>query len=199
MEYVMKQYISFLVAAIFLTLSIPAVSSTITNNEIDKFLKSIPITSDLLDKVSLKLKKDEAVSKKLAKAQLEGKYTREMTSAFKGWPEYSTLEALVKQSDFKSVEEWSLVVDRVFGVVTSAKWVVLVASTPMPNSDAAPALTRDTNLFDFLNNTNNDPKLREIYSKQLEEMCAKMCYDQSDLPVVGARLNEIESAMKKKN
>jgi hypothetical protein len=197
MEYVMKQYLSFLIATIFLTLSIPAISSTITNNEIDKFLKSIPITSELLDKVNVKLKKDEAVSKKLAKAQLEGKYTREMVSALKGWPEYSALEALVKQSDFTSVEEWSLVVDRVFSVVTSAKWVVLVASMPMPNSDEAPALTHDTNLFEFLSNTNNDPKLREKFSKQLEEMCAKMCYDQSDLPVVGARLNEIESVMSK--
>jgi hypothetical protein len=199
MEHGMKHYFTFLIAAIFLTATIPAFSSTITNNEIDKFIKSLPITSDLLDKVNTKLKQNEAVSKKLAVAQLEGKYTREMVSALKGLPEYSDLEVLVKQSDFNSVDEWSLVTDRVLGVITSAQWVVLVASMPMPNSDTTPVLTRETNLFEFLNNTSNDPKLRKKYSKQLKEMCEKMCYDQSDLQVVGARFNEIESAMKKKN
>jgi hypothetical protein len=199
MEHGMKHYLSFLIATIFLTATIPAFSSTITNNEIDKFIKSLSITSDLLDKVNTKLKKDEAVSKKLAVAQLEGKFTREMVSALKGSPEYFDLEALVKQSDFNSVEEWSLVTDRVLSVITSAQWVVLVASMPMPNSNTQTALTRETNLFEFLSNTNNDPKLREKYSKQLKEMCEKMCYDQSDLQVVGARFNEIKSAMKEKN
>lgn len=118
----MKNFYSLLLATAFLSISIPAFSSAITNNEIDKFLKSIPITSDLLDKINTKLKKDEAASKKLSAAQLEGKYTREMVSALKGSPEYSALESLVKQSDFKSAEEWSLVTDRVLGVVTSAQW-----------------------------------------------------------------------------
>jgi hypothetical protein len=195
----MKQYLTHLFAAICLLASIPVFSSTITNNEIDRFLTSIPITSDLLDKVKAKVKKDDDLSKKLSKAQLEGKYMREMISELKDWPEYPKLEALVKQSGFTSVDEWSLVVDRVFGVVSSAHWVVLVASMPIPNSDAAPALTRDTNLFDFLNNKKNDPKLRDKYGKQLAQMCKKLCYDQSDLPVVGARYKEIELVINKKN
>ncbi|WP_316367548.1 hypothetical protein [Candidatus Thiodiazotropha sp. CDECU1] len=195
----MKHYLLTFFALAFLTTSMPALSSTITNAEIDKFLKSVPITSDLLDKVKAKIKKDDALSKKLSKAQLEGKYTREMVSELKAWPEYPALEAQVKQSGFDSVEAWSLVVDRVFGVVSSAQWVVLVASMPMPNSDAAPVLNRDTNLFEFLNDTNNDAKLREKYGKQLQEMCTRMCYDQSDLPVVGARFSEIKSVTNKKN
>ncbi|MES9943411.1 MAG: hypothetical protein ABW080_00455 [Candidatus Thiodiazotropha sp.] len=195
----MKHYLLTFFALAFLTTSMPALSSTITNAEIDKFLKSVPITSDLLDKVKAKIKKDDALSKKLSKAQLEGKYTREMVIELKAWPEYPALEAQVKQSGFDSVEAWSLVVDRVFGVVSSAQWVVLVASMPMPNSDAAPVLTRDTNLFEFINDTNNDAKLREKYDKQLQEMCTRMCYDQSDLPVVGARFSEIKSVTNKKN
>ncbi|MES9992376.1 MAG: hypothetical protein ABW098_10515 [Candidatus Thiodiazotropha sp.] len=195
----MKQYLIHLIAVICLVASVPAYSSTITNNEIDRFLKSIPITTDLLDKIKAKVKKHDGLAKKLSKAQLEGKYMREMVSELKAWPEYPELESLVRKSGFASTEEWSLVVDRVFGVVSSAHWVVLVASMPMPNSDTTPVLTRDSNLFEFLNDKNTDPKLRDKYAKQLDEMCQKMCYDQSDLPVVGARYNEIESVIKKKH
>jgi hypothetical protein len=195
----MKLSLIYLFSFIILIASMPALSSTITNEEIDKFLKSVPITSNLLDKVKAKVKKDDELAKKLAKAQLDGMYTREMVNALKTWPEYSALEGLVKQSGFNSVEEWSLVVDRVFGVISSAQWVVLVASMPMPNSTAKPVLTRETNLFEFLNDTNNDPELREKYGKQLEEMCTKMCFDQSDLPVVGARFSEIKTVTKRKN
>ncbi|MES9972396.1 MAG: hypothetical protein ABW092_20375 [Candidatus Thiodiazotropha sp.] len=195
----MKQYLLKLLTITLLIASMPALSSTITDAEIDKFLKSVPITSDLLDKVKAKVKKDHALAKKLSKAQLEGKYTREMANELKSWPEYATLETLVKQSGFDSVEAWSLVVDRVFGVISSAQWVVLVASMPMPNSDIPPVLTRDTDLFEFLNDTSNDAELREKYGKQLQEMCTRMCYDQADLPVVGARFQEIKSVTNKKN
>ncbi|MEW8507426.1 MAG: hypothetical protein AB2598_12020 [Candidatus Thiodiazotropha sp.] len=195
----MKHYMTHFFAAICLVLSLPANSSAITDNEIDRFLNSIPITTDLLDLIKAKIKKDEALSKRLAKAQLDGNYMRQMVSELKKWPEYPALEELVKQAGFDTAETWSLVVDRVFGVVSSARWVVLVASMPMPNSDAAPALSRDTNLFEFLANKNNDPKLRERYGKQLEEVCARMCYDQSDLSVVGARFHEIESVIHRKN
>lgn len=194
----MKKYLSLLFALVCLVISLPSLSSTITNSEVDKFLKSVSITSDLLDKVKAKVNQDDALSKKLAKAQLEGMYMREMTEAVKGWPEYTELEALVRKSGFGSVDEWSLVVDRVFGVVSSAQWVVLVASMPMPHSDDKPVLTRETNIFEYLQDENNDPKLRQKYAKQLDEMCAKMCYDRTDLSVVGPRYSEIKSVIKDK-
>jgi hypothetical protein len=193
----MKKYLSLLLAAFFLSLSIPAFSSAVTDDEIDKFLNSIPVTSDLLDTIKAKVDKNEPLAKKLAKAQLDGKYMREMMGEIEAWPEYSALESLVKQTGFENIEKWSLTVDRVFGVVSSAQWVVLVAAMPMPNSDTAPVLKRDTNIFEFLSDEKNDPKLREKYGKQLEEMCAKMCYDTADLNVVGARYSEIESVIKK--
>jgi hypothetical protein len=194
----MNKYLAHLFVAISFVISTPSFSSTITNSEIDKFLKSIPITSKLMDKVKAKVDKDNSLSKTLSSAQLEGKYMRKMVSEVKAWPEYPELELLVKKAGFESIDEWSLVADRIYGVVSSAHWVVLVASMPVPGSDAVPALNRDTNLFEFLNNEENDPKLRQKYGKQLEEMCAKLCYDQSDLPVVGSRYNEIDSAMKMK-
>jgi hypothetical protein len=193
----MKKTLSLLFATICLIGTLPVIAATITNDEIDRFLVSIPTSSDLLDQVRSKLKKDTALSKKLAVAQLDGKYMRETVSAIKSWPEYPELEKLVKTSGFDSIEDWSLVVDRVFGVISSAHWVVLTASMPIPNGEA-PVLKRDSNLFDYLNDEANDAKMREKYSKQLAELCEKMCYDTSDLPIVGARYNEIESVIKKK-
>jgi hypothetical protein len=193
----MKKVLSLFFAVLCLMGTLPVLATTITNDEIDRFLVSIPTTSDLLNQVRTKLKQDKTLSKKLAVAQLDGKFMRETVSAIKSWPEYPELEKLVKISGFDSVDDWSLVVDRVFGVVSSAHWVVLTASMPMPNGDT-PALKQDSNLFDYLNDEANDAKMREKYSKQLAELCEKMCYDSSDLPIVGARYNEIKSVIKKK-
>lgn len=189
----MKQHVSRLITALCLLSSAPVFPATITNSEIDQFIHSIPITNNLLVKVKAKVNQDGSLSKKLASAQLDGKYTRELVNEVKGWPEHSELEELVRQSGFESVEAWSLVVDRVFGVISSANWVVLMAS--MPNAKAAPELTRETNLFEYLNDEKNDRASREKYGKQLQEMCAKLCYDRSDLPVVSARFDEIKTAL----
>ncbi|MEJ2592512.1 MAG: hypothetical protein P8178_14150 [Candidatus Thiodiazotropha sp.] len=188
---------SLLLATLCLIATPPVFAASITDDEIDRFLVSIPVTSDLLDQVRAKLKQDNGLSKKLAVAQLDGKYMREIVSSIKSWPEYPQLEKQVKTSGFDSVDDWSLVVDRVFGVVSSAHWVTLVASMPIPNGPK-PVLERDSNLFDYLGDEANDPKMREKYGRQLAEMCEKMCYDTADLPVVGARYNEIESVIKKK-
>ncbi len=193
----MKKYLSLLLAVFLLSLSIPAFSAAVTNDEIDRLLNSIPITSNLLDEIKAKVDQDKPLSKRLTKAQLDGKYMREMMREIEAWPEHAALETLVKQSGFDSLDNWSLTVDRVFGVISSAQWVVLVASMPMPNSDAPPVFKRDSNIFEFLNDEKNDPKLREKYGKQLEDMCARMCYDKADLNVVGARYSEIESVIKK--
>jgi hypothetical protein len=50
-----------------------------------------------------------------------------------------------------------------------------------------------------LNNPKNDPRLQEKYGQQLKETCDRICCEKSDLQVVGARFDEIDSAMKKKN
>jgi hypothetical protein len=120
-----------------------------------------------------------------------------MVKAAKQWPEYPKLEEIVTASGFSSIDDWSLVVDRVFGVVSSAHWVVLVASMPTSNSNTS-KLTVDTNLFEFIQNEDNDPELREKYRNELADMCEKMCYDESDLAVVGARYDEIQTIIKKR-
>jgi hypothetical protein len=193
----MKHTLSLLFATICLIATLPVFAAAITDDQIDRFLVSVPVTSDLLDQVRAKLKQDEGLSKKLAVAQLDGKYMREIVSTIKSWPEYPELEKLVKTSGFDSVDDWSLVVDRVFGVVSSAHWVTLVASMPIPNGPK-PVLERDSNLFEYLGDEANDSKMREKYGQQLAQMCEKMCYDTADLPVVGARYNEIESVINKK-
>jgi len=193
----MKTPLSRLLILICLVVSPTAFSSTITDDEIDKFLVSVPKTRQVLDEIKAKIEKDRRISKQVAKAQLDGDYMREVTRVAKAWPEYPALEKLVKQSGFTSVDDWSLVVDRVFGVILSARWVVLTASMPRPNSDA-PLFSKDTNLFAYLGEEKNDPKLRKKYEKQLLEMCASMCYDTSDLAVVGPRYDEIESVITKR-
>lgn len=193
----MNKIFATLVVILIFIIAVPAQSSTLTNQEIDKFIDSIPRTSQLLDRIKAKIKKHKSIFNSLSEAQLDGKYMRELTKAVKGWPEYSALEKLVVQSGFSSVEEWSLVVDRVFGVISSAQWVVLMAALPNPNTHD-PVLSQDTNLFAYLNEEANDPALRDKYGKQLAEMCVRLCVDTSDLSVVGARYDEIESTIKKR-
>lgn len=193
----MKTPLSRLLVSICLLVSVPAFSSTITDDEIDRFLVSVPKTRQVMDEIKAKIEKDRQIAKQVAKAQLDGQYMREVARVAKEWPEYPMLEKSVRQSGFNSVDDWSLVVDRVFGVILSARLVVLTASMPRPNSDS-PALSTDTNLFAYLSEEGNDPRLREKYEKQLSEMCASMCYDTSDLAVVGARYDEIESVIAKR-
>jgi hypothetical protein len=193
----MKEYVIHLFTTLFLIVSIPAFSSTITNSDIDRLLKSTPITSHLLERVKTKVNTDDDLSTKLSIAKLEGQYMRELVNELRGWPEYPELEEMLKQSGFTSVDDWSLLVDRVFSVVSSVQWVVFMASNPKPNSDSTLLLTHEINLFEFLSNSKYDSRLRDKYEKQLEQMCEKLCYDRSDLSIIGARYREIEPIINK--
>jgi hypothetical protein len=59
----------------------------------------------------------------------------------------------------------------------------------------SPALTMETNLFTYLSDKSNDSGLRKKFSDQLNEVCERLCYDTTDLPVVGARYEEVQSAI----
>ncbi|MEJ2695003.1 MAG: hypothetical protein P8166_18840 [Candidatus Thiodiazotropha sp.] len=172
----------------------PVAAKSITDAEIDKFLVSAPKTAATIQRIKGKIRKDKEMSKLLSDAQVEGGYMRQLVKLVKEWPEYSELEQSAKESGFSSVGEWAFVSDRVLGVIMSANWVVLTGSLKTAKSKS-PALTMKTNLFSYLNDESTSSGLRKKFSDQLKEVCERLCYDTSDLPVVGARYEEVQSAI----
>lgn len=190
----MKIQLSVMIILFGLIQTTSVFAETITDAEIDKFVVSAPKTGATIKSIKAKINKDTKLSKLLSDAQVEGAYMRKLVKVVKEWPEYPALENSVKEAGFGSVDEWALVSDRVLGVIMSANWVVLTGSLQKPKSKS-PALTMETNLFTYLNDESNDSGLRKKFGDQLNEVCERLCYDTSDLPVVGARYEEVQSAI----
>jgi hypothetical protein len=190
----MKIQLSVVIILFGLMQAMTVFAEAITDAEIDKFVLSAPKTGGTIQRIKGKIIKDKSLSKLLSDAQVEGAYMRKMVKIVKEWPEYPDLEESVKASGFSSVEEWALVSDRVLGVIMSANWVVLTGSLKTAKSKS-PALTMETNLFTYLSDKSNDSGLRKKFSDQLNEVCERLCYDTTDLPVVGARYEEVQSAI----
>lgn len=185
-----------LFALLGLTLPSLSTAAAITDADVDRFLKSVPPTSESLKQIKARIESEKDLSKALTMAQLEGRLHREMVKLSGGWPEQDELKEQVKQTGFNSIEQWALIADRIMGVISSAQWVVAAASMPIPNSDE-PTLAPDTNLFAYLDDETNDTTLVQKYDEQLGEMCERLCYDSADLPVVGARYDEIKTMLKR--
>lgn len=171
-----------------------AAAATLTDADIDKFIRAVPVTAPALDTMKSKIERDDALGKSMTLAQMDGRLHRELIKLTAAWPEQTQLADQVKNEGFDSVDEWALVADRITAVIASAQWVVAAASMPTPGSDQA-TLDADTNLFDYLQDDANDASLRSKYRQQLAEMCERMCFDTSDLPAVSKRYKDINAAL----
>lgn len=171
-----------------------AASATLTDPDIDKFIRAVPVTAPALDSMKSKIERDDALGKTMTLAQMDGRRHRELIKLTAAWPEQAQLADQIKNEGFDSLKEWALVADRITAVIASAQWVVAAASMPIPGSDHA-TLDVDTNLFAYLQDEANDASLRSKYRQQLAEMCERMCFDTSDLPVVSKRYKDINAAL----
>jgi len=164
----------------------------LSNNDINLYLKTFPVASNTLDKVTAKIGKDKKLNIELAMGQMEGNMHRKMMGMIKGWPEHALLKEIVKKQGFKSIDDWALVADRISGVIMSTSMVMMTASM------GEKPLREDMNLFAYLDDKKNDAGLRKKYKDQLAEMCDRLCYKKTDLESVKNNYAKITNVLNKK-
>jgi hypothetical protein len=178
-----------------LTFLLPAIASsqTISDDEVDRYLESLPKAAPHLDGIKDELLNggNKEISNQLMDAGMEGKGTRTAIAMGKDTEAVAALGQIAVQSGFDSLDSWALASDRVSSVLFAGVWVAATHALGKSDSD----VTRDTNVFEYIEDESIPQARRDKVKAQLDELCEQRCYDASDMQVVGPRYGEIKALL----
>ena len=169
-----------------------AYSDALTNKDIDLHISKMQILNPAFVALRKKLESVEELNDRMRGSSVNNGFSTivEIGRSEK-LAEFATLESLVTDNGYQSVNEWSQLNDRIETVFFTA---ANMAGVSRFINGKKTGITDGTNIFSYIEDESRPQDVRDTIKDRLTELCKLYCSDQSDLYSVGSRYGDLLSA-----